>query len=76
MCQEYTKEKFKQEMMQYCGVEYDPCLVGRAASSLFYRHQSELDEYMYGKMLDLITMEMGPEFELTREEFEAFLDDL
>ncbi len=70
----YTKEQFKDEIKIFCDKEYDPVLVAKKTSFLFNKNQVDIDLELRDIMLDIMTMEDGPEFEMTKEEFIKFLD--
>jgi len=74
---DYTKKRFIKEMRQFCSQHgYDSLAVGKEVSRLFFSHRADIDLYLDDKMLDLMTMEDGPEFEMTEEEFNKFLDEM
>lgn len=72
----YTKNMFKTELIELCKVGYDPVTVAKKTSRLFHQHQSEIDLKLRNVMLDVMTMEDGPEFEMTEDEFKKFLDEI
>jgi hypothetical protein len=76
MMGEYTKDMFKAELIAFCKASYNPVAIAKKTTKLFYEHQSEIDLDLWDKMLDIITMEEGPEFEMTEEEFRKFLDEM
>lgn len=55
---------------------YDPIIVAKTTSTILFKYRAEIDLDLEEKMLDLMTMEDGPEFEMTEEEFKKFLDEL
>lgn len=74
MKEKYTKEMFKPEIISLIAKNgYDPIAIAKTTSKIFFRHQADIDLYLRDKMLDIMTMEDGPEFELTEEEFNDFL---
>lgn len=73
---EYTKNMFKAELIELTKNIYDPVTVAKKVSTLFLNRQSEIDLELRDLMLDIMTMEDGPEFEMTEEEFKKFLDEM
>ncbi len=53
---------------------YDPVIVAKKSFFLFMNHQKDIDRNLYNILLDLANMEMGPEFELTKDEFLDYLE--
>lgn len=73
----YTKDDFKNELLNYISTHpYDPANIGNLAYDLFSEHIREIDSHLREKMLDIANMEMGSEFEMTREELLEFLDNM
>lgn len=70
----YTKKMYVDEIMKFCDKEYDPVNVAKKTSSLFNEHQVDIGLDLRDLMLDIITMEDGVEFEMTKEEFLIFLN--
>jgi hypothetical protein len=68
------KKMFINEIQQFCENSYDPVDVAKKTSSLFKRYQADVDLELRDLMLDIMTMEDGPEFEMSKEEFLTFLD--
>ena len=76
MIEEYTKDMFKTELITCCKTCYNPVVVAKKASRIFHEHQSEINLELRSLMLDIMTMEDGPEFEMTEGEFKKFLDEM
>lgn len=73
----YTKEIYKKEILQKIKDNgYDPNTVAKLTYNIFIKHQREMDHEVYEKLLDIANMEMGPEFEMTEEEFNQFLQKM
>mgnify|MGYP000182406330 CR=1 FL=1 len=72
----YTKEMFKNEVSQFCSKKYDPVAVAKKVTSLFNQYQADISLELRDVMLDIMTMEDGAEFEMTREEFMEFLEKI
>lgn len=72
----YTKDMFKQEVLQKCIGKYDPIKIAKVTSTILFKNRADIDIELEEKMLDLMTMEDGPEFKLTEEEFKKFLNEL
>ncbi len=70
----YTKEKFGQELKEMVKRREEISIIGAKAHSAYYDHIWEIDPNsdLRKFLLQLGTMEMGPEFELSYEE----LDDI
>lgn len=74
---DYTKEMYKKEIHRILLEEkYDAAEIAEHTSKIFFLHLSDIDLELYDKMLDVMTMDNGPEFELTEEEFKDFLDNM
>jgi len=70
----YTKEIYKKEILQEIKDNgYNPIMIAKITYKIFMKHQREMDQEVYEKLLDIANMEMGPEFEMTEEEFNQFL---
>lgn len=72
----YTKEMFKKTMGQYLNGNYDPVVVANKTSAILFNNRADIDFELEEFMLDIITMEDGPEFEMTEKEFREFLDNM
>lgn len=72
----YTKEMFKRDLSHFCNNAYDPVKVAKAASLLLFKHRADIDLELEEKILDIMTMEDGSEFEMTEEEFKKFLNEI
>jgi hypothetical protein len=72
----YTKDMFKQEIFQKCIGKYDPIKIAKVTSTILFKNRADIDIKLEEKMLDLMTMEDGPEFEMTEEEFNQFLQKM
>ncbi len=72
----YTSDMFKEEMYKLLKEGYDPVIVAKKASRLFFEYRADTSHALDEKMLDIMTMEDGPEFEMTEEEFVEFLENL
>ena len=73
---DYDKEQFKLDMLEFIKDGYDPVSVGRKATSVFCHRQADINAELQDILLDVMTMEDGPEFEMTREEFVKFLESI
>lgn len=71
----YTKEMYKNEIQKFLG-NYNPVVVAKSTSTILFKHRADIDLDLEEKMLDIMTMEDGPEFEMTEDEFRKFLDAL
>lgn len=70
----YTKEIYKKEILQKIKDNgYDPNTIAKITYDIFMKHQLEMDNEVYEKLLDIANMEMGTEFAMTEEEFNKFL---
>lgn len=72
----YTKDMFKQELLQGCIGKYDPIKIAKVTSKILFKNRADIEIELEEKMLDLMTMEDGPEFEWTEGEFKKFLNEL
>lgn len=73
----YTKKMFKQEIMSLIEENgYSPVGVAENTSKIFFKYQADIDLYLRDIMLDIMTMEDGSEFEMTKEEFCKFLEKI
>lgn len=73
----YTKEMYKNEMLLLITKSgYDPVSIAKTTSRIFSLHLADIDLELYDKMLDIMTMEDGPEFEKTEEKFMEFINSL
>lgn len=74
---EYTKTMFKNEILLFMRVNgYEAANIAKFTSKMYFLHQADLDLALREKMLDIMTMEDGPEFEMTENEFNEFLDKI
>lgn len=70
----YTFNDYKKEIMQLVEKDgYDPVAVAKKSYFLFMHHQRDIDRKLYDILLDMANMDMGSEFELTKEEFIEYL---
>lgn len=53
---------------------YIPTLIAKKSYEIYMDNASEIDKKMRDTLLDVATMENGPEFEMNEEEFKKFLD--
>lgn len=73
----YTKRDYKNEILRIVQEQgYNPSVIGNLTYKIFMTHQRDIDNVLYEKLLDITNMEMGPEFEMTEEEFKKFLDEI
>ena len=73
----YSKEIFKNEISTLINRNgYDPVSIAKHTSKIFFSHQADIDLGLREEMLDIMTMEDGPEFEMTEEEFNEFLKNI
>jgi hypothetical protein len=73
----YTKDDYKIEIKKFISNrDYDPTLIAKLTYEIYVDHAREINRELREKLLDVANMEMGPEFELTENEFKDFLDKL
>lgn len=73
----YSKEMFESDLNQLILENgYDPVLVAKYTSKQFGLRQADIDLYLRKKMLDIMTMEDGPEFEMSEDEFNEFIKNM
>ncbi|OGT63806.1 MAG: hypothetical protein A3J38_08795 [Gammaproteobacteria bacterium RIFCSPHIGHO2_12_FULL_45_9] len=73
----YTKEMFKKDIQELISEKgYKPEKVGKKAFDLCMANIGEVDDELYNILMDVATMENGPEFEMTEEEFNQFLQKM
>ena len=73
----YSKELFKKEIKLYIDKNgYEPAHVAKQAYQIYETHVRNIDHDLREKLLDIANMDMGPEFELTEEEFNLFLESI
>ena len=72
----YTKEMFKSDLRKLCGEKYDPRVIAKITSNILFSRRADIHIELEDKMLDLVLMEEGPEFEMTEAEFKDFMDKL
>ncbi len=73
----YTKDIYKTEMKQLISKNgYDPKVIAKRAYEIYLDHMRDIDDEFRDKLLDVATMENGPEFEMTEKEFNNFLDEM
>lgn len=73
----YTKNDYKSDMKKLIlDNGYIPNLIAKKSYEIYMDHASEINKKMRDVLLDIATMEDGPEFEMTEEEFKKFLEDI
>lgn len=73
----YTKENYKREILQAIKEKgYNPNFVAKRTYQIYMNHIREIDRELREKLLDIVNMEMGAEFEMTEEEFNQFLQKM
>lgn len=73
----YTKESFKKEICEFIEKNsYAPDLVAKKAYQIYSEHIRDIDKELRDKLLDIANMDMGPEFELSEDEFNEFLKNM
>lgn len=73
----YTKADYKTEIEKLILVNgYVPTLIAKKSYEIYMDHVSDVDIKMRSILLDVATMENGPEFEMTEEEFKIFLEEM
>lgn len=73
----YTSTNYKEDITKLIiDKGYDPVIVAKFTYQLFSAHQSDIDDDLYNKMIDIFTMEDGPEFEMTENEFMDFIEQM
>jgi len=73
----YTKNDFKIEIKKVINDNgYDAEIIAKETYKIYVEHVREIDRELREKLLDIATMEMGPEFEMTEKEFMDFLDKM
>jgi hypothetical protein len=70
----YTKENYRNEIVKIISSEgYDPIFIAQETYRIYLDQIKEIDNDMREFLLNIATMENGPEFEMTKEKFEQFL---
>ena len=72
----YTKEKFGKELKEIIARREPISVIGTWAHDKYYEHISKIDLFLGEFLLQLGTMEIGPEFEKSYEELEDIADRL
>ena len=72
----YTKEQFGKELKQMLVKREKISIIGQWAHSKYMEHILDIDPKLQEFLLDLNTMEMGPEFEYSYEELDEIADKL
>lgn len=73
----YTKEAYKSQIKTFIQERgYDPSEVAKRTFQLFTMHRHDIKDDLYEKLIDIFTMEAGPEFEMTEEEFKEFINNM
>lgn len=74
----YTKEQFGKELKEMVAKRAEIAAIGSWAHDTYYEHRSEIDQKsgLRKFLLQLGTMEMGPEFEYSYEELGKIADRL
>ena len=73
----YKKSTYKAYMKRLILTKgYDPVFIAKKTYEIYMDHASDINTQMRDILLDVSTMENGPEFEMTEEEFIKFLDEL
>ena len=74
MSQEYTCAMYKLELKDLIEKNgYDSVIIAKETSRIFFRYQADINLHLRDRMLDIMTMQDGPEFKMTEEEFHNFL---
>jgi hypothetical protein len=73
----YTKNMYKENIFNFIKNNgYDAKIISKETFKIFCDHQKDIDDILYEKLIDIFTMEEGPEFEMTEEEFRKFINKL
>lgn len=73
----YTKESFKKEIREFIEKSgYDSDLVAKKAYQIYSEHIRDIDRELRDKLLDIANMDMGPEFEMSEDEFNEFVKNM
>ena len=73
----YTKDDYKADMEKLISDnEYDPILVAKTSYRIYMDNALRINKNIRGILLDVATMESGPEFEMTETEFREFLSEI
>ena len=64
----YTKKMFIEDVLPILGEDYDPVFFAKCVNNIFFKQQGYIALELRDLMLDLMLMEDGPEFEMTRNE--------
>jgi hypothetical protein len=72
----YRAQDLRSLLEQEVAKGYDMVGISRIAFRVYMEHSRELSPKLYDKLFELIVMTEGPEFELTEDEFRAFIRDL
>ena len=73
----YTIENYKDEINKIINLNgYDPIIVAKKTYKIYFNHIREIDKNTRDILLDIATMEDGPEFEMTETEFNQFLQKI
>jgi len=72
----YTSRQFGLELLQEANRGYDIVRLSRWAYSKYLSEIRNLDEGLREKIMEVVVMEEGPEFEMNEEELRGFADRL
>ena len=72
----YTAKDFKRDMLNELKKGYDPYKIGHAAWMIYFNEGINIDDGIDNKIMTILVMEEGPEFQMTEEQFREFLDNL
>ena len=72
----YTAHDFKRDLEQELVNGFDVVRIARVAFSAYHEHSRDIGPDLYDKMMQIIVMEEGPEFELSEKELREFIDKL
>ena len=73
----YTKNDYRSDMEKLILENgYTPALIAKKSYEIYMDHASEIDKKMRDTLLNVATMENGPEFEMSEEEFKKFLSEI
>ncbi|MAM56185.1 MAG: hypothetical protein CMN25_02500 [Salinicola sp.] len=65
----YSAEDAAAELEKGCAEGYDISKISKIAFDIYQSHGLDLCEYMDRKLLELMAMDEGPEFEMSEAEF-------
>ena len=72
----YTRLDFGNDLLKRLEVTNDPVILARWAYLQYVDHLRELEPGLKGSIMQVVAMEEGPEFEMSKEQLYEFVQKL